>query len=71
MAHAAVAQYQRYQSSTVLSLCCWLCVHVPMQEGREPLSLCHHQPPVWRRVFFFNQHVFFIFTMYFTENYYT
>lgn len=64
MARAAVAQYQRYQS-----LFCWLCVHVAMQEGKEPLSLGHHQPQVWRRVFF-NQHVFFIFTMYFTENYY-
>lgn len=70
MAHAAVAQYQRYQSSTVLSLFCGFRVHVAMQEGREPLSLCHPQPRVWRSVFF-NQHVFFIFTMYFTENYYT
>lgn len=60
MAHAAVAEYQRYRSSTVLSLFCWLHVHMATKEGREPPSLCHHQPWVWRSVFF-NQHVFFIF----------
>lgn len=38
----------------------------PRRGGQGTLT----QPRVWKRVFF-NQHVFFIFTMYFTETYYT